>query len=161
MKIVKKLKNNRKVIFDKGNFDDWCVYIVEKNGTRRAPFDVDYFSDLQSLNYKYMNHKIYKDFMKIYEATGNTIDQRVIEIINELIEGYEEEDRVLAEQCFTVLYAGMIAEENKKCTILKKRIKHLGVYQILVQNLKPEVAANFSRHRKWRELDRIMREIGI
>lgn len=161
MRIVKKLKNNRKVIFDKGSFDDWCVYLVEKNGTRRAPFDVEYFSDLQMLNYKYLERKIYNDFLKIYEATRNTIDQRVIEMINELVENYEEEDHVLIEQCFTVIYAGMVAEENKKHAILKKRIKHLGVYQILVQDFKPEVAANFSRHRKWTELDHIMQEIGI
>jgi len=40
---------------------------------------------------------------------------------------------------------GMIAEENKEGAILKKRIKRLGVYQVLIEGVSPKVAARYSR----------------
>jgi hypothetical protein len=55
----------------------------------------------------------------------------------------------------------MIAEENKKNAILKKRIKRLGIYQVLIEGMKPEVAAVFSKGKKWRELDKTMLERGF
>ena len=54
---------------------------------------------------------------------------------------------------FTIFYAGMIAEENKKHAILKKRIKRLGLHQILIEDADPKYAATFSEGKKWRELD--------
>jgi hypothetical protein len=41
---------------------------------------------------------------------------------------------------FTVLYAGMISEENKTNAILKKRVKRLGIHQVLIQNSTPSEA---------------------
>ncbi len=55
----------------------------------------------------------------------------------------------------------MIEEENKQFAILKKRIKRLGMHQILIDNLDPEVAANFSKGKKWRELDNLMKLRGF
>ena len=57
--------------------------------------------------------------------------------------------------------AGMIAEENKVNMILKKRIKRLGVYQVLMDNFPPSEAANFSKGKGWRELDSIMKAKGF
>jgi hypothetical protein len=62
---------------------------------------------------------------------------------------------------FTVIYAGMIAEENKANAVLKKRIKRLGMYQLMIQNINPEVAANFSKGKNWRELDVLMKQYGF
>ena len=39
----------------------------------------------------------------------------------------------------------MIAEEQKEGAILKKRMKMLGVHQLLIDNFTPKEAANFSR----------------
>lgn len=55
----------------------------------------------------------------------------------------------------------MIAEENKDYAILKKRIKRLGMHQILIEKISPEKASNFSRGRNWRELDKICKEYGF
>ena len=66
-----------------------------------------------------------------------------------------------ADTWFTIIYAGMIAEENKANTILKKRIKRLGMHQLLLENYKAEDAANFSRNKKWKELDAIMKQKGF
>lgn len=30
--------------YDNGQFDEWCVYMNQPNGTRRPPLDRDYFS---------------------------------------------------------------------------------------------------------------------
>lgn len=160
-RLIKNLKNNRKVIFDRGNFDEWCVYVVEKNGIRHAPFDKTYFSDLQRLSGKYPKEKIYNDFVQIYENTSQTIDSNVCQLIDKLVESYDDTDKILIEQWFAVLYAGMIAEENKQGAILKKRIKRLGMYQILVLNEEPEYAANFSKGKKWRDLDILMKKFGF
>ncbi len=161
MRIIKNLLNNRMVTFDKGKFDEWCVYTVEENGTKRAPFDIDYFTDLKRLNNKYGSNKVYHDFLQIYNATGKNIDTDVLDIIDRIVTTYDTEDQVLAEQWFTVIYAGMIAEEKKAYAVLKKRVKHLGIHQCLIQDFEPATAANFSKGKKWRELDMIMKPFQI
>ena len=51
-----------------------------------------------------------------------------------------------------VIYAAMVAEENKQFTRLGKRIKRLGVHQLLKEGLSPKEAANWSRGKAWRDL---------
>ena len=46
----------------------------------------------------------------------------------------------------------MVAEENKQFTKLGKRIKRLGIHQILQENLDVAKAAQYSRGMKWREI---------
>ncbi|WP_312312802.1 DUF7004 family protein [Empedobacter brevis] len=161
MRVIKNLKNNKKVIFDQGKFDDWCVYVVEENGIKKAPFDVDYFTDLKQLNTLYRNNKVYQDFLKIYHPTDQTIAPDILKLIDDIVMTYQPEHQVIIEQWFTVIYAGMIAEENKQFAILKKRVKHLGVHQTLIQDFSPAHAARFSYGKKWRELDVIMKEFNI
>lgn len=161
MRTIKNLRNNRKVIFDQGKFDNWCVYIVEENGAKQAPYDVDYFTRLKELNMIYGGNKVYEDFLKIYHSTDKTINPDVLDLIDGIVSTYLPEHQISIEQWFTVIYAGMIAEENKQFAILKKRIKHLGVHQTLVQDYEPAAAAKFSQGKKWNELDRIMKAFDI
>ena len=160
-KLVKQLQNNKKVTFDKGKFDDWCVYVVESDGSRKAPFDETYFRDLYTISHKYPKNKVYNDFVNIYSRTTRSIDPSVLKLIDEIADTYEGEDRVIVEQWFTVIYAGMIAEENKEFTVLKKRIKRLGMHQVLILNMPAEEAAKFSYGKKWKELDLIMKPLGF
>ena len=62
---------------------------------------------------------------------------------------------------FTVIYAGMVAEENKAFAMLKKRIKRLGMHQVLVEGFDADYAAHFSRGKKWPELDSLMKQRGF
>ena len=62
---------------------------------------------------------------------------------------------------FTVIYGGMVAEENKEFAVLKKRIKRLGMHQILIERKDAEYAANFSKGKKWKELDELMKKRGF
>lgn len=159
--IIKQLVNNRQVIFDSGSFDDWCVYLVEENGSKKAPFDVEYFADLKNISEHYEPDKIYNDFVEIYNKTSKIIDQNILSLIDRLVSAYREEHQALVEQWFVVIYAGMIAEENKRNAILKKRIKRLGMHQTLKLGYEPKIAANFSKGKKWRELDEIMKSLGF
>ena len=46
----------------------------------------------------------------------------------------------------------MVAEENKRFARLKKYIKRLGVHQVLIEGHRASWAANYSRGKKWQEL---------
>jgi len=80
--------------------------------------------------------------------------------ITEIASSYGD-DKIIMDIWFTVIYAGMVAEENKKNAILKKRVKRLGMYQVLIENQSPDFAANFSKGKKWRELDALMKKYGF
>lgn len=154
--LVKKLQNNRRIIFDTGKFDDWCVYMVENNGHKMAPRDETYFYELSLISKKYDQNKVYDDFITIYNKTTNRLDKSVLTVIDTICATYRPQHQIIMEQWMTVLYAGMVAEENKKHARLKKRIKRLGIYQVLVLNMSPKDAAQFSYGKKWQELDKIM-----
>lgn len=160
-KIIKALQNNRSVIFDTGKFDDWCVYVVENNGAKKAPFDQTYFNDLKTISQKYPLNKVYDDFVTIYNDTTKEIDKGVLLKIDHIFSTYNPEDQIIIEQWMTVLYAGMIAEENKTNAILKKRVKRLGMHQVLILHMPANEAAKFSYGKKWRDLDAIMRPLGF
>jgi len=158
--IINTFSNGGKIEFDTGNFDNWCVFITKPTGERFAPTDVHYFSRLKKLGEKHGSKKIYDDFVVIFNRTTKNIETVIFELILSLSKNYKE-DSVEIEIWYNVLYAGMIAEENKQFAILKKRIKRLGMHQILIDNLVPEVAANFSKGKKWRELDKLMKLKGF
>lgn len=146
--------------FDNGSFDDWCVYLIRANGERFAPADVHYFSRLKLLAKVYDAQKIYDDFVVIYNRTGAKVSKNILELITILSRFYGK-DALEIEIWFNVLYAGMVAEENKQNAILKKRIKRLGMYQLLIENISTEEAANFSKGKKWTELDKLMKKKGF
>ena len=152
--------NDGFIEFDAGSFDNWCVYITKPGGERFAPTDVQYFSRLKKLGEKYGHRKIYDDFVVIFNRTFKNIDPAVFDLISVLSKFYED-DSLEIEIWFNVLYAGMIAEENKENAILKKRIKRLGMFQLLIEGLNPEIAANFSKGKKWKELDLLMKSKGF
>ena len=55
----------------------------------------------------------------------------------------------------------MIAERNKDFAVLKERIKRLGMHQILIDHMSVSEAANFSKGKKWKELDEICKAKGF
>lgn len=160
-RLVKILCNNKRVIFDTGRFDEWCVFVVEADGHKYAPRDAEYFSDLLTIAAKYGPLKVYSDFVSLYELTTKSVQPEALNRIETIAESYSSDDKKLIEQWFTVIYAGMIAEENKANTILKKRIKRLGMYQILIQGMSAQEAAKFSFGRKWQDLDLLMLHYGF
>ena len=146
--------------FDTGSFDEWCVFITTPGEKRNAPTDIQYFTRLKKLGEKYNQQKIYDDFVVIYNRTNAEINLNIFQLISILCKSYNKNALEL-EIWLNVIYAGMVAEENKENAILKKRIKRLGVHQVLIDGLEPNVAARFSKGKKWKELDRLMISKGF
>lgn len=153
--LLNRFSNGSKIEFDEGCFDKWCVFVRKANGERFAPLDTQYFSRLKKVGEKYGPQNIYDDFVVIYNRTTKEVNPEVFELIKVMSKNYGD-DSLEIEIWFSVLYASMIAEENKENAILKKRIKRLGMHQLLIDDFEPEVAATFSKGNKWRELDTIM-----
>lgn len=146
--------------FDSGCFDRWCVFVTKPGGERFAPTDAQYFSRLAKLAEKHGPQKIYDDFVVVFNRTGKSTDPKVLDLIL-CISKFYAPDELEMEIWLNVLYAGMIAEENKAHAILKKRIKRLGMHQVLLDGFSPNEAAVFSKGKKWQELDGLMTEKGF
>jgi hypothetical protein len=161
--LIKKINNSFIIEFDKGSFDNWCVYLSKQNEPRYAPKDVEYFSALKKLGDKHLPQKIYDDFLLYYNHTTKNISKKVLRIITEISETYKEDAEEI-DMWFSVIYAGMVAEENKENAMLGKRIKRLGMHQLLCENMEVQKAANFSRKPEnyngvwWKYLDRLMKQ---
>jgi len=151
MPIIKRLSDNSIIERDRGTFDEWCVYLTRPQIPRHAPRDRDYFQRLIELSGYHTSQRIYDDFVRIYEITNTETSPRVLEFITEIASSYGD-DSVEMDILYTILYLGMVAEENKTNTRLGKRIKRLGMHQILIDNVDALTAANFSRGMRWQQI---------
>ncbi len=146
--------------YDQGNFDEWCIFLTRTGHTRFAPKDWQYFTRLQELATAYGKGKVYADFEQIFNTTSRTLDSQLLDRISSMSIDYTQHT-LRADMVFTLLYAGMLAEENKAYAPLGKRIKHLGVYQVVIEGMWPREAATFSVGRPWQELAHLCEERGF
>jgi hypothetical protein len=158
--LIKNVRNRNTIEFDRGSFDNWCVYLKRLGQPRYAPRDTEYFSKLKHLGYTHTHQKIYNDFVSYYNLTNAVIDVNVLNLITTIANAYGRDAEEI-DIWFSVIYAGMVAEENKANAILKKRIKRLGMHQVLIEGLDANYAANFSKGKNWRELHEIMKQRGF
>jgi len=159
-RLVKLVRNLHRVEFDTGSFDDWCVYLHLNGKARYAPADTTYFEFFRQKGIQYGVERVYKDFVQIYTPTSCTIDPFVLDLITKIADTYGTDAEEM-DIWYSVIYGGMIAEENKKNAVLKKRIKRLGMYQVLMQEVEPNLAANFSKGKKIAELIPVLQSAGI
>ena len=148
------------VEFSRGSFDAWCVFHIAKDGSRRPPLDSDYFAALPILSEVHGVQALYQDFVSVYNMVRPMPEAGVFESIDRFSARYEPHE-LLFQQCFTFMYLGMIAEENKAHTKLGKRIKRLGVHSILVEGKPVDQAANFMRGMKWPEISALCKVRGF
>lgn len=148
---IKTFSDGSFIEFDRGRFDDLCVYFTSTDGRRTPPRDTEYFSTLKDLASVYGERAIYDDYVKVYEWTGKRIDTKVLTDITDLSSHYGE-DALTIDIIFSILYVAMIAEENKQFTRLGKRIKRLGIYVLLLEGNSVDYSANFMRGKGWREI---------
>ncbi len=158
--LIKNVRGRNAVEFDIGSFDNWCVYLRRHEQARYAPKDTEYFYKIQQLGNIHGHQKIYKDFVTYYTPTDKYIDADILNLITRLTDTYGIDAEEM-DIWFSVIYAAMVAEENKTNAILKKRIKRLAMHQVLIEGLDATYAANFSRGKKWRELDLLMWQMGF
>lgn len=153
------IDNNKTCIyFDKGKFDKYCVYINGRNKFRYAPTDDVYFNWIRILAKQYGNLQVWNDFCTIYDIvdTGET-ENEVLSIIKNIDLHYND-DTIL---WWLIFYMTMLAECKKENTILKKRIKKLGVYNILFDEYSIDYITKYMKGKNWRYLDDLMKERGI
>lgn len=164
IRLIKNFRGGGKIEFGPGNFDDWCFRLTDINGKEYRPKDVKYFERIEAYGNVYGRQVLYDDFVTIYKATGKIVDPAVLDLIETLSSKYpnisgentgftggpgaSEMERLL-----TTLYAGMIAENNKKNTMLGHRVKRLGVHQILIEGCSARYAADYSRKKSGEGLD--------
>lgn len=158
--IVRNFSDGSYLEYDTGQFYDWCVYLTRPGHPRYAPRDFQYFERLKLYASHSSNDAVYDAFVKVYNATGRKVEKSVFDSIDAISRGFGSDALDLSID-FSIIYMGMIAEENKAFAILGKRVKRLGVYQVLKGGMSPNMAANFSRGRKWRELDVLCRSYGF
>lgn len=120
----------------------------------RYPTDEWYFGIVKNWTEFRQPNLIYDDFVQIYEmTTADSTPEATTEVIRKIKKiSKDYKDPFEAMVIFTILYMGMIAEENKAGAILKKRIKRLGLHQILVENMSVKEAAHYSRGKSTFEL---------
>ena len=126
-RLIKRISKDLEIVFDDGKFDQWCVYVKDKNG-KIPPLDTEYFDFFIELGKKYTNEKVYEDFVKIYNFVSNRVEKKVTDLIIDISKkNYKEDISKDVAINFTVVYAGMVAERNKRYAVLKERIKRLGM----------------------------------
>lgn len=160
MGIVKRFSDGSYLEFARGNFDEWCVYVTTPKGLRRPPLDRNYFSFLKRLAEQFGPQRVYNDFVRVYEETEKHVDEKVFSLISHIASGYPGWE-LRVEQVFSILYLTMIAEENKAFTRLGRRIKRLGVYGLLLEDMSVEQAADFTRGMRWKDIAAMCSERGF
>lgn len=158
--VVRVMLDGNTVKFDRGNFDSYCVYLREPTGVRRAPIDGEYFPEIHALGLVYSPDKVYGDFVSLYDLTTEELDVQVLRHIDRAAAQYQNDTQRVV-RLFTILYMAMIAEEKRANTRLGKRIKRLGVHELLVMGRSTSDAANFMRGMGWRAIDAMCQERGF
>lgn len=156
---MKRFADGSIIEFGRGNFDAWCVFVTRPGSTRYAPRDTDYFVQLVKLHK--LHPQIYDDFLAIYAVTTKSVAPQVLAEISARSLNYPPTFQVEADLLLTTLYYAMVAEEMRAGTKLGKRIKRLGIHQILIEKIPVADAANFSRGLPWRKIDALCRERGF
>lgn len=158
--IIKAFSDGSFLEYDRGGFDDWCVYLTNASGSRRPPRDTDYFTQLKELAERFGTEKVYSDYVKVYDLTGKQVDKDSLEKISILSKEYGA-SATQVDTIFSILYMAMISEERKARTRLGKRIKRLGIHKLLIENIPVREAANFMRGMGWRDIARLCEERGF
>jgi len=157
---MKRFENGALLEYDRGSFDDWCVYLTQPDGQRKPPRDVDYFAQLKVLAATYGAQRIYDDYVKVYNLTGKCLEAQKLSEISRIAASYGS-DALQVDIIFSILYMAMIAEEQKEHTRLGKRIKRLGIHKLLLENSTVDDAANFMRGMGWKEISALCNARGF
>jgi hypothetical protein len=136
--------------FGRGRIDNFCVY-HRIEGLTRAPLDTEYFDFIEGLSRSHSAKMVYRRFVTLYEFVKKEVSEEAIQLIDKLSSDFPKEYRA-CQTYFTILYLAMVAEENYPGTKLGKRLKRLGVHQILIEGMEVDSAANWSRGRPWLEI---------
>lgn len=157
-------ENGARLFYAQGNWDDWAVYYSAPGIKPYKPQDKEYFNDILLLANTYGTEYVYEDFVRIFEKTTREIDYSMADFIKQIAKDkYNAEDVTGVAILFTTLYMAMVSEYyyHGKPSKINKRIKRLGVYQILYKGMSVGDAANFSKGKDFSELDALCKQYGF
>lgn len=158
-RIIKEFNDNSHLEYDRGQFDNWCVYMVDANGHRNPPLDRDYFNELKALADTYGANRVYDDFVRIYDSTTRDINDAVLTNISNIAATYG--NPLAVDKLFTTFYMAMTAEENYPHTRLGRKIKRLAAYEILFGGRDVADAVVFMKRMGWRDIAALCEERGF
>ena len=140
--------------FDEGKFDKFCVHCINhRTGKKWFALDKEYLSWIKRLSNRYNVDLVYSDFVRLYDFVQKDYDlEGVIGLIEELDSHYHNS----TQKWWVVFYMTMVAEENKDGAILGKRIKRLGVYNVLFDGYSVDYTAKYMNGMNWVKLDELM-----
>lgn len=159
-----KIDNKNSICFDRGRFDDYCVFFKKFDNnnnliSKKAVKDIELFDNLLIFKKEYKD-KVYKLIKFIFDYTNSTLNfktiDKTVKLVNKHFDG-----SISAHKYFLFVYYAMVAEEKKTNSKLGKRIKLLGIYQILNEKFSSQTAANFSRGLKWTVIDEECKRRGF
>ena len=151
--------DNLSIGFGRGKIDNFCVYVKEQNRVY-APLDTEYFQFIHDLASNFGTIKVYNSFKRLYAIAELEIVSNAIEVIDEQANRYDEFE-LSCQKYFSILYLAMVAEQNYPNTKLGKRLKRLGIYQLLFEGMTVEEAANWSRGKPWKEISEECKSRGF
>jgi hypothetical protein len=137
--------NRQRIEFRQGKFDSWCVYVVHGSGSEKNPLDKELFQELITFGSICGNFRIYTEIIQVYTLSRKDIEREVLNKIVEISNRHEIKNIESIKILYTKFYYAFVAEENRARTVLGKRVKMLGIYQIMLENFSPEDTANFSK----------------
>ena len=145
-RLFAELHNGYIISFGRGKFDEWCIYFETPSGVVFFPKDSEYFRSLDTIGFSFGHKNLYEHFVNLYDHTADeeVANPEILDWIHFMARSYANE-AIRVENIFGILYAGMVAEERKENKVLGKRIKRLGIHQVLIEREEPDYAANFSR----------------
>jgi hypothetical protein len=160
-KLLKQLKNNRKIVYDLQPNASRRVWIIEADGTRKIPAPQEYLADLFKISKTYVAHKVYDDFVEIYNHTSYSNLTSTLSLIDTITPSYLHGDQMLVEQWFSVICAEIIASENEKNAVSLKRKIRLAIYQVLILRMPASKAAGFCNGKTDSELESTLTPLGF
>lgn len=86
--IIQRFRDGAFLEYDRGSFDDWCVYFTEPSGSRKPPMDVDYFSQIQDLADRFGAHTVYENYVTVYDMTDKCVYGSVFDTITDVSSKY-------------------------------------------------------------------------
>lgn len=165
-RVISTFADNSYLSYAQGSKDRWCVYYTAPPNPPIPLLDRQYFQILLELAEEYGAEPVYADFVSIYDRTTDEVDELVLADIQGTVAAHYPNDLLRAAKVFTTLYMAMVSEfyyitPSGRPSRLQKRVKRLGVYQILFTDMTVEQAANYSKGQNYNTLNTLCLQYGF
>lgn len=142
--------------FDKGKIDEFRVsFYDETDNLSHSPKDTEFLWFFKKLAEKGNNpREVFDELLAIAKQINKDTE------ISTVVLPHHAKDKSQI-RYYYALIAAMIAEENKEIHIVGKRVKLLGLHQVLLQDMHPKIAAKWSVGMPWKDIDKECKKWGF